>query len=84
MSNEERVLTLEFKKNLLKVKEMEAKKILEEGNLSVEKFLNNEAEYSYSYGSAFHPLSTLKTYLKEIDELRDQIKELTNENVIIY
>ena len=75
MSDEERALTLEFKQNLLKIKE-------EEGNLSVEKFLNN-AE-GYSYGSAFHPLSTLKTFLKEIDELRDQIKELADENIIIY
>ncbi len=82
MSDEERALTLEFKRNLLKIKEEEAKKMLEEGNLSVEKFLNNVE--GYSYGSAFHPLSTLKTFLKEIDELRDQIKELADENIIIY
>lgn len=82
MSDEERALTLEFKRNLLKIKEKEAKKMLEEGNLSIEKFLNN-AE-GYSYGSAFFPLSTLKTILKEIDELRDQVKELADENTIIY
>ena len=82
MSDEERALTLEFKRNLLQIKEAEAKKILEEGNLSVEKFLNNSG--GYCYVSAFLPLDRLRTILKEIDELRDQVKELADENVIIY
>lgn len=82
MSYEEVVLTLKFKRDLLLIKEEEAKKLLEEGTGSVEKFL--EPDCQNSYGTAFHPLDLLRKTLKEIDELRDQVKELADENIIIY
>lgn len=82
MNNEERDLTLKFKRDLLLIKEKEAKKLFEEGIKSVESFF--EPGFLGSYGSAIHPFDMLRKALQEIDELRDQVKELEDEKTFIY